>query len=325
MDNVCHTLVGAALGRAGLARGTRWGSAALMVAANVPDLDVLVFATGTPSVAFRRGWTHGVLAQAVLPFAVAAACVALDRWRPAPFDGRGERLRARPLWLVLLGYVGVYSHVGLDYLNNYGVRLLTPVDWSWFYGDAVFIVDPWLWATLALGVWWARRLAAPRPAQVALVAAGAYITAMLWVAGTARADVARQWTEVSGRPPAGLMVGPVPVVPWTREVIIDTGDEYRTGRYRVASASLELSDEPVPKNADAAGVAEARRSPGVAAFLVWSRFPFWRVETFAHGQEVSVGDMRFRGRTIGGFGASTLVASPARRPAHAGPTGGGGR
>ena len=67
MDNLCHTLIGAALGDAGLKRRTRFGSATLMIASNLPDLDVLVFATGTPSVAFRRGWTHGILADALLP------------------------------------------------------------------------------------------------------------------------------------------------------------------------------------------------------------------------------------------------------------------
>jgi len=34
-------------------------------------------------------------------------------------------------------------------MNTYGVRLLMPFDGRWFYGDALFIVDPWIW--LALG------------------------------------------------------------------------------------------------------------------------------------------------------------------------------
>src|SRR5215510_3396949 len=59
MDNLCHTLVGAALGEAGLKRRTRFGNATLMIASNLPDVDVLVFASNTPPVAFRRGWTHG--------------------------------------------------------------------------------------------------------------------------------------------------------------------------------------------------------------------------------------------------------------------------
>src|SRR5437764_14496099 len=67
MDNLCHTLVGAALAEAGLTRRTRYGSATLIIASNLPDIDVLVFATSTPSVAFRRGWTHGILADVLLP------------------------------------------------------------------------------------------------------------------------------------------------------------------------------------------------------------------------------------------------------------------
>ena len=54
MDNLCHTLIGAALGEAGLKRTTRFGNATLMIASNLPDVDVLVFATATPSVAFRK-------------------------------------------------------------------------------------------------------------------------------------------------------------------------------------------------------------------------------------------------------------------------------
>jgi inner membrane protein len=37
----------------------------------------------------------------------------------------------------------------MDWTNNYGVRPLLPWSGQWFYGDLVYIVDPWLW--LALG------------------------------------------------------------------------------------------------------------------------------------------------------------------------------
>src|SRR5687768_10514731 len=111
MDNLCHTLVGAACGEAGLKRTTRWGNPILMIAANLPDVDVLAFATDTPAVAIRRGWTLGVVAQALLPIVLTGIVLALDRWRPAK-DGR-SRVRAGPV--LLLAYVGVLSHVGLDW------------------------------------------------------------------------------------------------------------------------------------------------------------------------------------------------------------------
>ncbi len=75
MDNLCHTLAGAALGEAGLKHKTALGMGTLIIASNLPDIDVAVFATDTLAMSFRRGWTHGVLAMAVLP-AVLRRCAA---------------------------------------------------------------------------------------------------------------------------------------------------------------------------------------------------------------------------------------------------------
>jgi inner membrane protein len=312
MDNVCHTLVGAALAETGLKHRTRYGAVALMVAANLPDVDVLVFATSTPSVAFRRGWTHGILAQLLLPLVLAGALWAWNRWPGARSPEPGAQSSKPPLrfWsLVGFGYVGVYSHVFLDYLNNYGVRLLNPIDWRWLYGDAVFIVDPWLWITLAIGVWLARRRGHPRPALVALSVAVLYIAGMLALAHDARRHVLGEWETRSGRPPQGLMVGPVPIVPWTREVIIDVGDAYRTGLYTLWPRRLQLGDEVIPKNDRLAEVSVAREAPRVAAFLVWARFPFWETARSPDGTVVTVRDVRFRQRVAGGFNASAVIPS----------------
>ena len=90
MDNVCHTLVGAACGAAGLNRRTRFGAATLMISANIPDVDVLVFASGSPWIEFRRGWTHGILAQIVLPLALTGFVWLFDRFRRAR-GSEGER------------------------------------------------------------------------------------------------------------------------------------------------------------------------------------------------------------------------------------------
>jgi inner membrane protein len=54
--------------------------------------------------------------------------------------------RAGPLLAVAA--VGVITHPSLDWLNNYGLRWLMPFDGRWFYGEAVFIIDPTLWLLL---------------------------------------------------------------------------------------------------------------------------------------------------------------------------------
>jgi inner membrane protein len=211
-------------------------------------------------------------------------------------------------WLLGLSYAGVSSHVFLDYLNTYGIRLLTPLDWRWLYGDAVFIVDPWLWLVFAAGVWLARRRGQTRPASAALLVAVCYISAMLILARTGRATVVEAWRQMHGSEPRALMVGPVLLRPLTREVIIDAGDHYERGQLSWPS-SVVFDPEVIPKNDDHPDVAGARQVPGVRSFLVWSRFPYWTVSPEGAGVRVTVGDMRFmaRGRV---FSASTRLVRP---------------
>jgi inner membrane protein len=303
MDNVCHTLVGAAIGEAGLNRRTRFGAAALMISANLPDVDVLVFATSVPSVEFRRGWTHGILAQLVLPVVLTGVLLLFGRFRSRPADG-APALHGG--WLLLLSFIGIYSHVFLDYLNTYGVRLLTPVSWQWFYGDSVFIVDPWLWLALGVGVWLTRRQHVPTPARAALIFAACYILAMLVSARAARGLVENIWTETRGADPRAMMVGPVPLTPFTREVIVDAGDHYERGTFAWWPTAVTFDPVRVPKNSGRPEVAIARQAPNIRAFLVWSRFPFWTLRPDAGGTRVTVSDMRFVG---GGrvFEASMVV------------------
>ena len=307
MDNLCHTLAGLAMGEAGLKRKTRYGNAALMIAANIPDVDVLVFLTGTPSVEFRRGWTHGIVAQLVLPLITTALFVGFDRLR-RPRDSV-HRPPLRVPWLIALCYAGLYSHVGLDFLNNYGVRLLAPLDWRWFYGDAVFIVDVWLWLTLAAGIWLSRRRGTPNAARGALVFAGCYVLAMLVSAQAARTVVANVWRTSRGTEPRALMVGPLPLTPFTRAVIVDAGDHYETGTFSWWSSSVAFSPERIAKNDRNPAVVAARRTRLIAAYLVWARFPYWTVMPSADSVEVGVADVRF-GPALGNRMAARVVIRP---------------
>ncbi len=307
MDNLCHTLVGAAFGQAGLKQRTRFGNATLMIAANIPDVDVLVFATSTPAVAFRRGWTHGVLAQALLPIALTAGMLLIARYRVRTRQANDDDPPARAGWLLLLAYIGVISHVLLDLLNTYGVRLLPPLDWRWFYGDAVFILDPWLWLTLGLGVWLSSRrtVRAPAPARTALVVATLYIAAMCVTARVASGRVLDEWNVAHPQPPRALMVGPIPVNAFRRQIIVDSGDHYETGTFAFP-ARVVLDPEVIPKNDRDPRVTLAREAPRIQAFLVWSRFPFWTLEPAPGGTRVTVGDARFGGRGAG-FQQSVVV------------------
>ena len=195
MDPIAHTLVGASLARTPLGRLTALATPTLILGANAPDLDaVTMFIDRDLSLGFRRGWTHGVLALAVLPVLLTGLVCLADRLSARI---RGRPPRARPGPLLALAYVAVASHPVLDWLNTYGVRFLMPFDGRWFYGDALFISDPWVWllagAALVAGP---ARSAAGSAGWLAL---GAALTALIVVAGNAPRPVLLVWL-------AGLVV-----------------------------------------------------------------------------------------------------------------------
>jgi inner membrane protein len=308
VDNLCHSLLGAALGKAGLARRTPLGMTTLVVANNLPDVDVAVFATDTLAMSFRRGWTHGVLAQATLPLVLTAIVVICDRvFR----RHKAERVKAGQI--LLLSYLGVLLHVLLDFLNSYGVRLLMPFSERWFYGDALYIVDPIMYVTLGLGWWLAARrdtTAKPnpfKPARIGLAVAAIYIVTMLVSNLVARREVQQGLTR-AGRPEnTRFMVTPVFANPFQREVIVEVGDRYEKGFLWFAPLPhFRPAGYGVEKGFNLPEVQEALQLPRAQAFMRWSRFPFVQVNPTEPQAGVWLNDYRYASAGPYGWAAQKL-------------------
>lgn len=169
MDNITHSLAGAALAEAALqARSAREGREsparfarlAYLIAGlanNLPDADVL-YTRITPgklgSLLHHRGHTHTLPVGLLLGAALVALAIALAR-RRAPLDP-GDAA-----WLWGLGLLGPLVHMSMDGWNIYGVHPFWPLYDGWLYGDSIFILEPLLWATLAppllfaaRSLWW---------------------------------------------------------------------------------------------------------------------------------------------------------------------------
>ncbi len=213
LDNLTHGLVGAALGKAGGERVTPLATATLVIAANAPDIDVFSYVKGEYfALSFRRGITHGWPAMLLLPFVVTAVMLAWDRWMRRRRNPSAEP--ARPTPLLALAAVGVATHPALDWMNTYGMRWGLPFDGSWSYGDALFIIDPWIWLVLGGTVF-----VSSRPDRGGFVAWGLLATVaslpillfplsalvkVLWLLGLATivgTGVARRSRVGSPRPP----------------------------------------------------------------------------------------------------------------------------
>jgi inner membrane protein len=217
MDPLAHTLVGAALARTRLARGVPFATTTLVAAANLPDVDVLSYFGGEDAaLGFRRGVTHGPLGLVLLPLLLVGLVALVAR-------GRGIDRPPLPLRrLAALAWLGTLTHPLLDLLNVYGVRLLAPFSPRWFYGDVLFIVDPWFWLILGAAVFLVRE-----PTRPALA---------LWLAATCAAT----WLALTRDAPEWSLVVWCAVVAAALLVRARWRDTLRERRETVVAAALGI-------------------------------------------------------------------------------------
>ena len=330
MDPLTHTLVGANLASTRLGQKTRLAALALVAGANLPDVDAILYFTGHQDFAleFRRGWTHGVLALIVLPIVQAAILKLIDR-------------RADFRWLLALSALAIATHPTLDWLNNYGMRWLMPFRGTWFYGDAVYIMDPWLW--LILGCGW---LAGRRPTPWLIGGWVFFTVAISWVVGRRRTEylvivaivavvllAALVWRTRRSFATAALIVAsiyigsrlaihaataikvrdqlpgvekvmaaPHPINPLRWEVVAEVGDHYRYGRYTWWDRTLWLDEHRIPVARSSPAWDAARADPSVRGFITWARFPWYEVFPDPRGTRVEIHDARYAVRRRPGGG-----------------------
>jgi inner membrane protein len=146
VDNLTHSLVGLAAAKAGLERKSPYATAVCVVAANLPDIDIVTLVKGPSAyLANHRGITHSIVGTLALGLIFPALFFAGERaWARL----RGRAARARFKGLLVCSLLLIISHPLLDWTNNYGWRPLLPWDGRWIYGDLLFVLDPWVWMIL---------------------------------------------------------------------------------------------------------------------------------------------------------------------------------
>lgn len=154
MENFAHTLLGLSLAKAGLERATPLATTTLVIASNLPDVDVLMRVGGGTSsyLEHHRGLTHSLVGLALLAVILTFLLTFVDRRFRLRRDHRSRPMR--PLRLFWIAYLGGLGHTFMDFTNNYGVRPLLPFSSRWFYGDTIFVADPWIWLILGSTVVW---------------------------------------------------------------------------------------------------------------------------------------------------------------------------
>ena len=285
MDNVCHTLVGAALAEAGLKRRTALGSATLMIAANFPDLDVLSVPFGH-SLGFRRGITHGVPALIVLPIILTLVMLGWHRWRRKSNEAPNAK------WLLVLSAIGILTHPFLDWMNTYGMRWLMPVSGRWWYADTLFIVDPWIWLALGMGIWISRRKPSLTPARASLVFVAVYIAAMGLLTRVSQTGVRTALAD-RGITADTVVVEPVPANPLSRRVIFHWEGSYHLATYGIVGKQLSTPWFAIPINSRHPAVARANLTAQGREYHSWTRLPYYVIDESTDTTWVTIADARY--------------------------------
>ena len=290
-------MAGWALGQAGLKTKTRKGLAALILGANMPDIDVFFGNAPWDPLAIHRGFTHGIIGGVLfMPPILAGLLWLLDRWQVGRGKGFKSGLTMHFGWLLALSYTGAATHPLLDMLTTYSVQLLSPFSSRWYHADGLFIIDVWVWLALALGIGISKvkeKKGRPwtRPARIAVAFVLAYVGVNLVITDRANAAV-REWA--GSRPVEAIFASPPPVEFWRRDLVWREGNCYHRSKYDPLGGGFGMVTTCQPTNMGDPLVREAiRQDPRLRKFLKWSILP--QADTIRERCQVrvAIGDARY--------------------------------
>jgi inner membrane protein len=323
LDPVTHFLTGACLSRAGLNRTTGLATLTMVLATEIPDIDVLWFFGGSVTgFAHHRGFTHTLLGAPVMAAITVGGVYGLYRLlrrRPR------RKARLEPRWGLLLVYAlaGVLVHIFQDFTNNYGVRPLAPFHPRWYSWDIVSIIDPIMLAALTLGLL--------VPALFGLVTEevgagparyrgrGGALFALFALAAIIgmrdfehrRAVTALNSITYRGEDPIRASAFPYPLNPFTWGGVVETHNFFEIVQVNSSSGEVDPSNEAVLrfKPAETPVTLAAKKSRLGRVYLDWAQYPFLRVQSLPgnSGYRVQFQDLRFAyDRTLSRSSSSPL-------------------
>ncbi len=307
MDTLTHGLAGSVLARSFADRpGARVALWTGLVAAMLPDLDVLFIHTRLDYLRLHRGWTHSFVALPVFAFAVALLARLVFR-----------QARLSTLWL--FAAIGIGSHILFDWITSFGTMFFFPLSKTRYSLDWVFILDP-IFGGVALATLVASVIFRTRGRAVA-AAGGAALALYIGLCATLHARALEAWKRAD-RPPNGARLAVLPqfLSPFRWLGLADHPDSVHVGFFdigpfahgvenprppaRFSEILHSLSDfypppermtiRRFPQPPPSAALEAARALPDVEAYLQFARFPRATIRPEPDGGTVIVWeDLRF--------------------------------
>ena len=313
MDNLTHTAVGLFLSRIGLGAWSVRATPILLIAANIPDVDLVTLSGGPLTyLHYHRHLTHCLAAMPLLALA-AVAIVRFAGRKPVKWTGA-----------FFAALIAVASHLLLDWTNVYGIRLLLPFSAEWLRADTTGVVDLWILGVILVGI------AGPFLARLvgSEIASGAarerhHGRGFAWFAllfllaydcgrGVlhARAAAALGTRMYEDSAPVRVAALPDPANPFKWRGLVETDDSYVVQDVNLAFDPGVARGTFFHKATPEPAMEAARGTVVFQVFLGFSQFPLWRVTpnpAVENGRVVEVFDMRFGTPSSPGFMARAVV------------------
>lgn len=314
MEPVTHALASMALGRAGLNKITRAATPMLLVSGLLADLDWIARLGGAAGfLRYHRTMTHSLVGTVAIAAGVAAAF-----W----LSGRRHARFAIGFFPALaICAMGAATHLFLDLLNGYGVKLFWPFSPKWYAWDLAYSVDSWILFFLLAGLLIPelfrlvleeigskpqhhsrQRGAIFGLALVALVIAGRTFTHQ-------RAIALLDSRNYRGQTPLDVAAFPKPSNPILWFGVVETDNAIFNLDVPAGPAGEfdpELSDahfKPEPSLT----LKNAIDSPAAVEFLNFARFPLASVQHEGDGFQVRLRDVRFESELPGQRGIIAVI------------------
>ena len=290
MEPITHLMTGACLARAGFNRKAAYATLAMVVAAEIPDLDMLWSIDG-PVAAFQhhRGWTHTLIGLPLEAAIVVGSIWLFHHWHTKRRHSHPPEKNAAPIrWGLLYAFalIALASHLLLDWTNNYGIRPFFPFNPRWYAGSIVFIMEPVIFAVLLIA------LLAPSLFSLINAEVGVHrspyrgrgwaIFALLSIVALWGWRAFEQQkalhlaanTDLNGAQILRTTTSPHPITPFRWHVVIETPQYFQLATADTLTDTLTASPANILyKPPTTIATLIAKRSRLGEAYLDWSSFP----------------------------------------------------
>jgi membrane-bound metal-dependent hydrolase YbcI (DUF457 family) len=314
MEPVTHALTSFALGRAGLNKVNRMATPMLLASGLLADVDWFS-KLGGPRVYLHsyRTATHSLLGTLTIVVILGLAFWLVGRKVPT--------LRVSLGLAFLICAIGAASHLLLDLLNPYGVKLLWPFDGKWYGFDLASDVDGWIIFFLIVGLLTPElfRLvlqeigSKPNPHGRRRGAIWGLAIVLIFIAARAvfhhRAIALLDAREYRSQTPLVVGAFPHPSTPLDWSGVVETDNAMVNvdvplgfgNFFDPEDAAVHFKPEPSQT------LESALKSAAAVEFISFARFPLANVEPFGDGYEVRIRDMRYASRFPGRRGIFAVI------------------